>query len=300
MRRWHIIAVDDEPLNLEIIKEYLDDPRYDVDLALDAEQALERLEPPDSHYDLIILDRMMPGMSGIELLKRLKTERRFRRVPVIMQTAASSPEQVREGIEAGVYYYLTKPYDPAALAAIVRSALDDIEFHDIAATKATEHVHTLQMVQHAEFRFVSLEDAKHLSALLAMLCPSPEAVAVGLSELLVNAVEHGNVGITYAEKCRLKREDTWEEEIARRLRLPENQGRYATINMDRRPGEIVFTIADQGSGFEWTKYLDFDPARICDPNGRGIAMARAMSFARLEYRAPGNVVVAAVALGGSQ
>lgn len=300
MRRWRMLVVDDEPLNLEIIREYLDDPRYDLDLVLSAESALERLEAPGSRYDLIILDRMMPGMNGIELLKRLKAERRFRTVPVIMQTAASSPEQVREGIEAGAYYYLTKPYEPAALAAIVRAALEDIEFHAIVDAKVAEQTNTWQLVQRAEFRFASLEDAKHLSGLLAMLCPSPEAVAIGLSELMVNAVEHGSVGITYAEKRRLKREDAWEEEVSRRLQLPENRDRYATVAVERRPGEIVFTVTDQGSGFDWKKYMEFDPERMCDPNGRGIAMARAMSFVHLDYRPPGNVVMATVALGGSQ
>ena len=58
--------------------------------------------------------------------------------------------------------------------------------------------------------------------------------------------------------------------------------------------ELRFTIRDEGAGFDWTGYLDFDPERALDPNGRGIAMSRLMSFSALDYRGKGNEVVASV------
>lgn len=296
MSRWHLLAVDDEPLNLEIIREYLDDPRMDVDLAPNAERAWQRLETAATPYDLVILDRMMPGMNGIEMLLRMKADARYRRIPVIIQTAAASPEQVREGIEAGAYYYLTKPYEPAALIAIVRAALADVEEQAAAALRAAEQAETLRLLESAEFRFVTLDDANRLAGLLASLCPAPDTAAMGLTELMVNAIEHGNLGISYAEKLRLKRADVWEAEIARRLTLPENRMKKARISMRRTATEAVFTIYDEGQGFEWQRYLDFDPARAFDPNGRGIAMARMMSFFRIDYRGCGNEVVATVKL----
>ena len=296
MSRWHLLAVDDEPLNLEIIREYLDDPRMDLDLAPNAERAWQRLETAATPYDLVILDRMMPGMNGIELLRRMKAEARYRHIPVIMQTAAASPDQVREGIEAGAYYYLTKPYEPAALFAIVRAALADVEEQAIAAKRAFEQAETLRLLDSAEFRFATLDDANRIAGLFASLCPAPATASMGLTELMVNAIEHGNLGISYAEKLRLKREDGWEAEIARRLTLPENSAKTARIAMRRTATEAVFTVRDEGQGFEWQRYLDFDPARAFDPNGRGIAMARMMSFSRIEYRGCGNEVMAAVKL----
>jgi CheY-like chemotaxis protein len=296
MIRWHLLAVDDEPLNLEIIREYLDDPRMDLDLAPNAERAWQRLEAAATPYDVVILDRMMPGMSGIELMRRMKADPRFRRIPVVMQTAAAAPEQVREGIEAGAYYYLTKPYEPAALIAIVRAALADVDDQAAAARRAAEQVETLRLLEAAEFRFATLDDANRLGGLLAVLCPAPGMAAVGLTELMINAVEHGNLGISYEEKSRLKRDDMWEAEIAHRLALPEHRGKIAHVRVERRGGEVVFAIRDQGCGFEWERYLDFDPARAFDPNGRGIAMARMTSFSRLEYRGAGNEVIAAVKL----
>jgi DNA-binding response OmpR family regulator len=179
MSRWHLLAVDDEPLNLEIIREYLDDPRMDLDLAPNAERAWQRLETEAVPYSLVILDRLMPGMTGIELLRRMKADKRFRHIPVILQTAAASPEQVREGVEAGAYYYLTKPYEPAALLAIVRAALADVEDQAAAARRAAEQAGTLQLLEAGEFRFATLDEANRLAGLLASLCPSPEAASMG-------------------------------------------------------------------------------------------------------------------------
>jgi len=294
MKHWHLLAVDDEQVNLEIIREYLDDPRIVLDLAEDAAAAWQRLEAKP--YSVVILDRMMPGMNGIDLLRRLKADERFRAIPVIMQTAAAEPEQVREGIEAGAYYYLTKPYKPEALTAIVHAALADVEEQSAAARRAEDQAETLRLMDAAEFHFATLDDANRLAGLLASLCPQPEAVAIGLTELMINAVEHGNLGISYAEKARLKREESWEAEVRRRQLLPELADRQARIGMQRAADKIVFRISDEGPGFDWRHYLDFDPARVFDPNGRGIAMARRMSFAQLEYRGSGNEVWATVAL----
>jgi hypothetical protein len=60
------------------------------------------------------------------------------------------------------------------------------------------------------------------------------------------------------------------------------------------PDRLVFTISDEGAGFDWRSYLEFSPERAFDPNGRGIAMARLTSFNILDYRDRGNIVVATV------
>jgi len=304
MSNWRILAVDDEPFNLDIIAEYLDDPRYDLELAVSGDQAWEMLhragEDPSTVPHLIILDRMMPGMNGIDLLRKLKAEPRFELIPVILQTAAAAPDQVKEGIEAGAYYYLTKPYEPETLLAIVRGALSELGQEMEETQRAATQAEALRLLMHAEFSFKTLEEAQHLANLLAMLCPIPDAAVMGLSELLVNAVEHGNLNISYDEKMHLRYSDGWEKEIERRLALPEFASRIATVSFKRSEGGFVFTIADQGVGFDWKKYLEFDPGRAFDPNGRGIALARQISFSDVAYQGCGNVVVATVPNEASQ
>lgn len=297
MTERHLLVVDDELINREIIRECLAGTGYDIDLVNSAEQAWERLETADRGYDLVILDRMMPGIGGIELLKRMKADKRFRAIPVVMQTAANAPEDVREGIEAGAFYYLAKPYDPAMLLAIVRAALVDIEERETATRQASARLQAMDLLDHAAFRFQKLDEIGPLIEMLASLCPVPELAAPGLTELLVNAVEHGNLGISYDEKKRLRLENGWEDEVVRRQALPEYRERIAQVRVDRHPDRIEFTVTDQGAGFAWQRYLDFDPERAMDPNGRGIALARMTSFASLEYGGCGNKVVATIGTG---
>jgi CheY-like chemotaxis protein len=297
---WHILVADDEPLNLEIIGEFLDDADYHLSFAENGEAAwsilLAGLEPDATPVDLIVLDRMMPVLDGFSLLKRVKADSRFGILPVIMQTAASSPEEVREGIEAGAYYYLTKPYQPEALHAIVRAALTDIEERRQANAATARHEDILGLMSYAEFDFCSLDQAHMLAGSLATLCPEPGMAALGLTELLINAIEHGNLGISYAEKKALRQHEGWESEIARRLAMPEFSELSACVRVTRDKHELVFRVEDQGSGFDWQRYMDFDPERAFDPNGRGIAMARQVSFSRITYEGRGNIVTATISL----
>jgi len=291
-----ILAVDDEALNLEILLEYFaDESALSLDTADGGEAAWALLQNPENDYKAILLDRMMPGLDGIGLLKRIKGDARLAGIPVIMQTAANSAAQIREGLEAGAYYYLTKPYEPEALISIVRVAMEDRRARSQLRTRAARLEEAQKLISTVEYRFVTMDDITSLVPVLASMCPVPDVVAPGLSDLMVNAVEHGNLATTYQEKSSLKWEGDWEGEINRRLSLPEYCDRFATIRLERDAGSVVFTITDQGDGFDWHKFLTFDPERAFDPNGRGIAMAKMMSFSSLEYIGNGNVVVATVA-----
>ena len=289
-----VLVVDDEQLNLYIIEEFLADEGLTLELHSDPVAAWNALQAPDSTFTLVVLDRMMPDLDGIEFLRRMKRESRFINIPVIMQTAASSPDQVRQGLEAGAYYYLTKPYEPEALISIVRAALDDQRSRAQLLNRAAALEEAQKLIRSVEYAFVTLDDVSRLVPVLAAMCPKPNAAAPGLADLMVNAIEHGNLGLSYEEKSLLKWEGDWEGEIRRRLALPQFAERSATIHVNQAAHGVVFTITDQGNGFDWQKYLNFDPARAFDPNGRGIAMAKLTSFSAIEYQGNGNVVVATV------
>lgn len=289
-----ILAVDDEPLNLAIIEEYLSEESCAIDTALNGEMAWSRLVAAAPAYDLVILDRLMPRLDGMALLQRMKGDERFADTPVIMQTAAAAPEQVREGIAAGAYYYLTKPYEPEALCAVVRAALADRHALREARARSENLDRSLQLLDEARFIFRTLEDVAPLATTLAALCPRPDRVQFGLVELMVNAIEHGNLGISYREKTMLLMENRWHEEVARRLALPEYRNRVARVHCTTTDTTVRFAISDEGSGFAWEDYLDFDASRVFDPNGRGIAMALRTSFHSLEYLDDGSTAVATV------
>ena len=296
MNKERVLVVDDEQLNLFIIEEFLAQEDIELEMHSNPLEAWASLSAPDSDFSLVVLDRMMPELDGMELLRRMKREARFADIPVIMQTAASSPDQVREGLEAGAYYYLTKPYEPEALISIVRAALEDRRGRSQLRSRAARLEEAQALIQSVEYRFVTLDDISSLVSVLAGMCPVPDVVAPGLSDLMVNAVEHGNLGVTYQEKSLLKWEGDWEAEIKRRLALPQFAGRFAMVRAERSASAVTFTITDQGEGFEWQKFLTFDPDRAFDPNGRGIAMAHRSSFCNIEYQGSGSTVVACVTL----
>ena len=285
-----ILIVDDEPFNIEILSEHLESSGYLVEPAYDGQQAWEILQDEQVRFDAILLDRMMPRMNGMELLAKIKQLDRFKALPVILQTAMGSPDAVREGLQAGAYYYLTKPFERETLLAIVAAAVRD-------RLAQLEQRDTLTMLRYGEFQFRTLAEAKRLTALLSSVCPQPEKVAMGLSELLINAVEHGNLGITYKEKTKLIQDNAWEGELNQRLALPQYASRRASVMLTRDNNEIRFVVADQGDGFDWKPFMEFSPDRAFDPHGRGISMARMLSFDNIEYQGNGNTVLATVKLG---
>ncbi|MBV5340956.1 MAG: response regulator [Deltaproteobacteria bacterium] len=296
MGKYKILVVDDEPAILNLITQLLGNEEYTIETTVNGTLAWEKLSRKESAFDFVILDRMMPGINGLELLKMIKSDSRLGVLPVIMQSGATSPEQIAEGIEAGAYYYLTKPYAPTALRCIVRAVIADIELRAEVSAQAARHQESLKYFTSAELQFSTLEDVNRVAGILASLCPDPDIASSGLVELLLNAVEHGNLGITYEEKKLLMYEDRWEEELKRRLALPEYMGLMATVTFERCSSALTFRITDQGQGFDWTKYLEIDPARSLDPNGRGIAMSRRHSFSTVEFQGTGNVVKATVLL----
>lgn len=300
MNSVRVLVVDDEALNLEILAEYFgfaDEMPFAPHCVDSGEAAWNLLQDPAYRFDIILLDRMMPGLDGISLLRRIKEMPRLSDIPVILQTAADSAEEIREGLEAGAYYYLTKPYRRDALIAIVQAALTDARARNSLRQRLNEQVGSLQFLSRADFRFRSIDEASQLAAFIAQACPHPDRAILGISELLINAVEHGNLGLGYADKARLKRDDRWHAEIARRLALPENAGKEVRVGFARHGQGITLRIEDDGRGFPWQDYLHISPERACDPNGRGIALAGMLSFSSLKYEGCGNIAVATISSG---
>lgn len=120
-----ILVVDDNVDSIMILRSILESQGYTVRTAQSGVQALEELRngPPD----LILLDVMMPQMSGIEVLERIKTTHATSKVPVIMVTAKIQDEDVMTGYQHGADYYITKPCTAKQLLYGIGLVLDRIE-----------------------------------------------------------------------------------------------------------------------------------------------------------------------------
>jgi len=117
----HILIVDDEANVRRIVQVILQKAGHRVTMAADGVEGLERVreEPPD----LVLLDVMMPRMDGFEMLRRLKADPDTAAVRVVMLTARSLDQDVFEGERFGAELYITKPFAPIDLAALVEKVL---------------------------------------------------------------------------------------------------------------------------------------------------------------------------------
>lgn len=288
-----ILLVDDTPINLEALSDALRADKYELQKAGDGEEAWEVLNQ-DPHFKVVLLDLMMPRLDGMGLLARLKGDTRFRHLPVILQTADASPERIAEGIQAGAFYYLTKPLNRKVLRSIVQAAVETRLSIDEIQKEAAAGARSALLLQRAEFLFQTPEDARALASLLLRAYPDPERVSMGIWELLINAVEHGNLEVTYDEKTELMNDHRVVEELAARLERPEFKHRKVRVQLDREPGALTLTVEDEGPGFCFEDYLELHPDRAFHAHGRGIAMAKALSFDEVRYEGRGNKVVAKV------
>jgi CheY-like chemotaxis protein len=291
-----ILIVDDNPLDRELLDAFLSREDYSLEMAEDGVAAFHLLEADPWRYDVVLLDRTMPRLGGVPLLQWMKSHAELKSLPVILQTASNSREDLLEAMRAGAFYYLTKPYDSEMLLTVVATAARDRVGYKQLQAVSRRAVTATRLLRSAHFRLRSIEEARDVGTLLAGLCPDPVNTVVGITELIVNAVEHGNLGITYEEKTELNALGRWYEEMDRRLALPEHASKTVDVAFDRDDSEIRITIRDDGEGFDWKRYLDPDPGRVFDTHGRGIVIARRLSFDELEYRGSGNEVVGRIEL----
>lgn len=288
-----VLIVDDEEFNLDLIEEFLGFADIECVRAQDGQTALDILEADDiGRFSAIILDRMMPGLDGIEVIKRIKATPDLMNLPIIMQTAMARKDNMLEGLAAGAHYYLAKPYDSETLTTIVTAAVRDYARLREQQDTIRDAANSLTMMEEGTFSYRTIDEGKRLAIMLANATTAPDRVVLGLTELMINAVEHGNLGITYDEKSTLNEEGAWKDEVDRRLSQTRYKDRTVTVDFKRTVDTYVYTIRDEGDGFEWDEYMEISPERAFDTHGRGIAMAKMISFSSVEYSGKGNVVCA--------
>lgn len=290
-----LLIVDDEPDNLDLLEGMLARTPYQLVRAESGREAIDHLENDPEAFDAVLLDRMMPGMDGIQVLKRMKEHPRLQQLPVILQTAAGSPTQIAQGLEAGAHYYLVKPFDRAQLVPIVEGAVAN--YRTIREmTRRMLSSAALGLIVSGDFRYSTIDEARELATFLARASGDPSPVAFGLFELLSNAIEHGCLGVGYeAKKAALRRGD-YDRVLEDRMQACPEARRHATVRIERDEEKVSYTVSDPGDGFDPEPYLHQDAYRLTDPNGRGIQVAKELSFDGLEFLDGGRTVRASVAL----
>ncbi|MEQ9366505.1 MAG: response regulator [Leptospirales bacterium] len=294
-----ILVVDDEEAYRQLIGTILSARGYRIHLAENCEEAHEFLQSRTELPPLVITDWNMPDGEGIDLVRRIKRDPRWRYLPVIMCTGRTQPEEIQRGIDAGAFFYITKPIDGRILTTAVAAALRSYEpiLRHIA-----EEVHdvseVLPLIQELRFEFRMVEEAMNIARWTSRFFPDPEGARLGIQELLYNAIEHGNLGISYEEKSRLLENAAgFHSEILRRLELEEFRSKKVRLSLFSQADYVECLIEDAGVGFEFRKFLKLTPDRALDMHGKGIAIANNIVFDELEYTEPGNKVRARIYRG---
>ncbi len=114
----HVLVADDEPHIGRIIKMKLEQGPFRVSLAYDGQEALDFINGEDQ-VDLAVLDLMMPKLSGLDVLKQVRDQERFKSLPCIILTAGGDAKHERDALALGATEFLTKPFSPKKLYALV-------------------------------------------------------------------------------------------------------------------------------------------------------------------------------------
>lgn len=159
-----ILIAEDEPAQAEVLKYNLQAAGYDVSIAPDGAEALMRIE--EDRPDLLVLDWMLPEVSGIEVCRRLRKSDDYRDLPIVMLTARGEEDDRIRGLDVGADDYMVKPYSPGELLARINAVLrrarpaltgETLEYDDLilnlAARKVSRAGQTLHLAP-TEFRIL--------------------------------------------------------------------------------------------------------------------------------------------------
>jgi DNA-binding response OmpR family regulator len=119
-----ILVVEDEPDIQDMIRILLERIGYEAIPVMNVPAAVEVLRAPPLP-DVVLLDLMLPGVSGLELLKQMREKTYFDKLPVVIVSALADPDKIREGLDAGADRYVTKPGIPSNLVNTVQALLRD-------------------------------------------------------------------------------------------------------------------------------------------------------------------------------
>src|ERR1700733_647886 len=124
-----VLALDDDEANLIILEKAARNSGFEVKPFMSSEKALSYMTENPKNINIAVIDKMMPDMDGIELLGTMKSNSALKHIPVIIQTGDGGLDQMHDGLTKGAYYYLTKPFLPETLTAILKSAENECNLY---------------------------------------------------------------------------------------------------------------------------------------------------------------------------
>jgi len=249
----NILVADDEVTNLDILSHSLKKNGHNVVCCQNGLEALLELDNKPEFFDIVLLDRMMPELDGIELLSKIKNDNRLKDIPVIIQSAKSLAEEVEEGMNSGACEYLTKPYNTKDLL----SAIDSVgEGRNISEKSEKDTVSDF-----IDFEICDPDDIMLTSLYISVLYPESEKIQNELTEIIRISIEHGNLSIPVPLRRQIlekQGEKEYNDEIEIRLADASYIKNKTYINFSKFDNEIVLKIKNDGAVVNWKSFFDAD------------------------------------------
>jgi DNA-binding response OmpR family regulator len=285
-----VLIVEDSVHFREYLRTVAENLGHETILARDGEEGLSIFR--EYNPDLVLADIQMPNMTGLELLNHIRNENDD--VIMVMMTAFDSADFAAEALRLRAQNYLRKPFSFQEY----RGLLD--KYQAVVENRTLDR-EIMGMIVRRELTMKVDNRIELLPKIVDRLMRETEdaikreewlGVHLGLSELLMNAIEHGNLEITFKEKRTALNESPvgWDMLYRRRMTDPRLAGRWTTIDFRLDDSGCEWTIADEGSGFDWRSLPNpLEEENPYEPLGRGIFISR-FQFDELEYISPGNSV----------
>lgn len=288
-----ILVVDADNDAIELLSKSLSDGGYKAIHVDSKDGAFRALTASSTDISTVLLDWDTLGGEGLEIVSRMQQTENWALIPVIVINVPAD-SNLTAALDVGAFYCLTKPLEPRLINSVIASAIREFTNQKTMQENNASQLRGKTLIDTARFFCKTVAEAQALGNLLASFYPEPEKAIIGITELLLNAVEHGNLGITYDEKKQLMSVGGWEDAVNARQKLPQYVNKKAEAVIQRKDDGIYLQVSDEGPGFEWWHYLEMDPARAPHPNGRGIALANKISFSRMQFTQNGSRVLAVV------
>lgn len=161
-------------------------------------------------------------------------------------------------------------------------------FHSQAFTSTGEDASNAHLFKLYSFSFKTPKQAAQVASYITLLCPTDTAfLELGLNEIFINAIEHGNLGLNAQDKSQYKNTAQWQNLVSQKLMLPMNLHKEVYVTVEVTPQSICIEVTDQGEGFDWQSVLN-RPISPTQPSGRGLLLASELSFDEIEFLGKGN------------
>jgi DNA-binding response OmpR family regulator len=284
MLKARILVIEEEPAVQAMLAEGLKRRGHNVSVARDWVDGLRVLE--EEKPDIVLTDLTMSGNRGIEVLREIRAI--ASETKVIVMTGHGNEEGAIQALRRGAIDYLKKPVAFWELYDVVNKIIGIQQF-DINKEFVLEESKKVVMGSQID-KIWGVVNQLLLCA--ENICGKAKIreVGLGLYEIIINAIEHGNLEITFEEKWQALERGDYEELLRERLSNPAFSERQVVIDYQMIPGELHCVVRDEGKGFNWrhVPYPD-PPNRLLLPCGRGIFLAR-IYLDRVEFNEKGNVV----------